>query len=62
MDQKKRDLRIVFTGSCADLLRHGLLMLMFLDGTCQASEPRRELDLDSIHDVNGNFNNSMTTL
>jgi hypothetical protein len=36
--KKKRDLRIVFTGSCADLLRHGLLMLMFLDGTCQASE------------------------
>lgn len=36
--KKKRDLRIVFTVSCADLLRHGLLMLMFLDGTCQASE------------------------
>ncbi len=35
---KKEILRIVFTGSCADLLRHGLLMLMFLDGTCQASE------------------------
>ncbi len=37
-EKEKRDLRIVFTGSCADLLRHGLLMLMFLDGTYQASE------------------------